>query len=55
MLGLYASSTIAHLISNDSACNIVLILYVERVICPMTVAQQHSIVPEYSSGIPTYY
>ena len=54
MLGLYASTTVVHLISNDSACNIALILYFERVVCPMTATKQHSIVPEHSSGIPTY-
>ena len=55
MLGLYASTTIVHLISNDSACNTALVLYFERVVCPMTATKQHSIVPEHSSGIPTYY
>ena len=55
MLGLYASTTIVHLISNGSVCNIALVLYFERVICPMTATQQHSIVPEHLSGIPTYY
>ena len=54
MLGLYASTTIVHLISNDSACNTALVLYFERVVCPMTAAKQHSIVPEHSIHIPTY-
>ena len=55
MLGLYASTTIVHFIPNNSACNIALVLYFERVVCPMTTTQQHRIVPEHSGGIPAYY
>ena len=54
MLGLYASTTIVHLISNDSACNTALVLYFERVVCPMTTTKQQYIVPEHLIGIPTY-
>ena len=53
MLGTHASTTVVHLISNNSACNTALVLYFERVVCPMTATKQHSIVPEHSIGIPT--
>ena len=55
MLGTYARTTVVHLISNNSACNIALVLYFERVVCPMTATKQHNIVPEQLIGIPTYY
>ena len=55
MLGLYASTTIVYLISNNSACNTAIVLCFERVICPMTATKQHSIVPEHSIVIPTYF
>ena len=51
MLGLYASKTIVHLISSNSG---LLVIYFERVVCPMTATKQHSIVPQHSIGIPTY-
>ena len=53
MLGTHASTTVVHLISNDSACDTALVLYFERVACPMTATKQHSIVPEHLIGIPT--
>ena len=53
MLGIYTSTRIVHLISNNFVCNAVLILYFECVVCPMTATKQHSIVPEHSIGIPT--
>ena len=53
MLGTHASTTVVHLISNDSVCNTALVMYLARVVCPMTATKQHSIVPEHSIGIPT--
>ena len=53
MLGTHASTTVVHLISNNSVCNTVHVLYFERVVCPTTATKQHWIVPEHLIGIPT--